>query len=230
MQSRGKFMTFILERAKRLFPEPPSHEEPQSDQYAQQVKTFIMRRAKRLLPERSEHDEPLSEQLARMMIWTLLGVAGLFAVVLLFVISKILILLSAELAPWLGYVAYFCWAVVILILTPLAFFRRTKAYARLGLLIVACTFGVILWLGSIELLYVAWGASAVFTGLCLLGIGVVPLAFLAALFTSDWSGLLVVLVLLASAAGIAFAVRRMESRLAGPRDIVREIANQSELG
>jgi len=224
-------MAFILERAKRLFfLEPPAHEEPRSDEVAQQVKTFVLRRAKRLLPERSEHDEPWSEQLARMMIWALLGVAGLLAVVLLFVLAKILILLSAELAPWLGYVAYFCWALVILILTPLAFLRRTKAYARLGLLIVACTFGAILWLGSIELLYVAWGASAVFIGLCLLGIGVVPLAFLAALFTADWSGLFVLLVLLASAAGIAFAARRMESRPEAPRDIAREIANQSELG
>jgi len=223
-------MAFILERAKHLFQEPPEHEEPRSDEFAQGLKTFVLRRAKRLLPERSEHDEPLSERLSRLMIWALLGIAGLFAVVLLFVLAKILVWISGELAPWLGYVAYLCWAVVILFLTPLAFLRRTKGYARLGLLIVACTFGAILWLGSIELLYSAWGASAVFIGLCLVGVGVVPLAFLAALLTADWSGLFVLLVLLASAAGIAFAVRRMESRPTSPKDIVREIANQSELG
>jgi hypothetical protein len=230
MQLQEKFMAFILEHAKRLFPEPPEHEEPRAEGFTQQVKTFVLRRAKRLLPERSEHDEPWSERLARLMIWALLGIAGLVAVVLLVVLAKILVWLSAELAPWFGYISYLCWAIVIAILTPLAFVRRTKPYARLGLMIAAGIFGTILWLGSIEVLYVAWGTSAVFVGLCLLGIGVVPLALLAALFTFDGSGLLVLLVLLASTAGIAFAFRRMEIKSAVTRARSAEIANQTELG
>jgi hypothetical protein len=230
MQLREKLMAFILEHAKRLFPEPPEHEEPRPDGFAQQIKTFVLRRAKRLLPEQSEHEEPLSEKLARLMIWALLGIAGLFAVLLLVVLAKFLVWISAELAPWFGYITYLCWAIVITILTPLAFIRRAKSYARLGLMIAAGVFGTILWLGSIEVLYVAWGTSAVFVGLCLLGVGVVPLAFLAAVFTFDGSGLLVLLVLLASAAGIAFAFRRMEYKSAAEQASVAEISNQTELG
>jgi hypothetical protein len=219
-----------MEHAKRLFPELPQHEEARSRELAQKLKTYVLKRTKRLLPERSEHDEPWSEQFTRLLIWALLGVAGLFAVVLLVVLAKILAWLSIELVPWFGYATYLCWTVVIVILTPLAFMRHTKAYARLGLLIMTGLFGLILWLGSIELLSVTWGVSTVFVGLCFLGIGVVPLAFLAALFSFNWSGLFVLLVLLASTAGMAFAVRRMERKLAAVRTTVTEIANQSELG
>jgi len=219
-----------MEHAKRLFPELPQHEEARPRELAQTLKTYVLKRMKRLLPERSEHDEPLSEQFARLLIWALLGVAGLFAVALLVVLAKILVWLSVELMPWFGYATYLCWAVVIVILTPLAFMQRTKAYARLGLLIMTGLLGAILWLGSIELLSVTWGVSSVFVGLCLFGIGVVPLAFLAALFSFNWSGLFVLLVLLASAAGIAFAVRRMGPKPASVRATVTEIANKSELG
>jgi hypothetical protein len=221
-----KFKAVVLGRAKRYFPEHPEQEESGPQQFAQKLKTFVVLRSKRLMPERSDHDEPWSEQLGRILMWAFLLVAGIAAVILLVVLANILVWLSAELAPYLGYAIYLGWAVVIVILTPLAFIRRTKAVARIGLLITAWLFCAILCLGSIDLLYTAWGVIAVFIGLCLFGIGVVPLAFLAALLTSDGSGLFVLLVLAASAAGMAFAVRRMEHRPA----VTTEIANQSELG
>jgi hypothetical protein len=196
----------------------------------EKVKTFVLKRATRLLPERSEHEEPRSEQFARLLIGFLLVLGMLCLVVVLVVLTKLLIWLSAELAPWTGYITYVCWAVVIVILTPLTFIRRTKASARLGLLFAACLFGAILLLGSIDLLYSTWGVFAVFVGLCLFGVGVVPLAFLKALITTDWSSLFGLLVLLASAAGVAFAARRMESKHLATSDVRNEIVNQSELG
>jgi hypothetical protein len=221
-----KLKAFVLERTKRHFPEHPGHEETRPQQFVRKLAAFAAQRSKRLIPERSDHAEPWSEQLGRILMWAFFVVAGIVAVILLLILANVLVWLSAALAPYLGYVIYLSWAVVIVILTPLAFVRRTKAYARIGLLIAAWLFCAILLLGSIDLLYTVWGVIAVFIGLCLFGIGVVPLAFLAALLTSDGSGLLVLLVLLASAAGMAFAVRRMEHRPA----VTTEIANQSELG
>src|ERR1700691_4626252 len=196
MQLTEKFKAFVMNRVRRLVPESPEQEERRSERLAEPLKVFALRRVKRLLPERSEHDEPWSEQLARLLIWALLSLAGLCVVVLLVVLSKILAWVSVELAPWLGYVTYLCWTMIIVILIPLAFFRRTRAFARFGLLIAASLFGGLLWLGAIDLLYGTWGVFAVFIGLCLAGIGVVPLAFLAALFTFDWTSLFGLLVLL----------------------------------
>jgi hypothetical protein len=164
------------------------------------------------------------------LTWALLGLAGIGIVVLLVVLAKILSWVSVVLAPWLGYVTYLCWAMVIIILTPLAFFRLTKAFARFGLLVAASLFGGLLWLGSIDLLYGAWGVFAVFIGLCLGGIGVVPLAFLAALLTFDWGSIFGLLVLFASAAGTVFAARRMERKPAAAPSASTTIANQPELG
>lgn len=220
----------IMEDAKRLSPELHEHKEVRMQELVENLKTYVRKSTKSLFPEQSEHDESWSDVFSRLLIWGLFGLAGLCAMVLLVILAEILVWLSAELAPWLGYVIYLCWAVVIVILTPLAFVQRTKAFARIGLMIAASLFGGVLWLGSIEMLYAAWGFLAVFLGLCLLGVGVVPLAFLAALFTSDWSGLLVLPVLLVSAAGMAFVVRRMESKRIPSRTNAAEIANQSELG
>jgi hypothetical protein len=50
-------------------------------------------------------------------------------------------------------------------------------------------FGAILWVSGMAFTYITWGLFAVIIGLVILGIGVVPIAMLAALIHADWGDL-----------------------------------------
>jgi hypothetical protein len=60
--------------------------------------------------------------------------------------------------------------------------RRTRAFSAAGLMIASYVFGACLWITSLLLTYELWGTIAVIIGLAVVGIGIVPVALLAALF------------------------------------------------
>ncbi|MGA9364885.1 MAG: hypothetical protein WBW16_11035 [Bacteroidota bacterium] len=103
--------------------------------------------------------------------------------------------LSEILYPWLTLISAIAFFVCILILLPLAFFRKTRGVSGVGLFIASYIFGASLWVWTFLLTYTLWGATALFIGLFLAGVGVVPIAMLATLFNGEWS-ILAQLVLL----------------------------------
>jgi hypothetical protein len=88
--------------------------------------------------------------------------------------------------------------VSLLLLVPLALIPPTRMLSAIGFLLASFVFGAILWLWTMAYTYSAWGLLGVIIGLFLGGIGVVPVALVAALFHGDWGhlGLFVVTIVL----------------------------------
>jgi len=105
--------------------------------------------------------------------------------------------LSEILYPWLVMISAIALLICILVLLPLAFFHKTRGFSSLGLYIASYIFSATLWVWAFLLTYALWGAMALFIGLFLAGIGVVPIAMLATLFNGEWSvfGQLVLLLI-----------------------------------
>ena len=81
-----------------------------------------------------------------------------------------------------GWLFWIC----LLILLPLAIFRRTRLVACYGLFIASFIFGATIWMAGFLTTLDYWGVGAVFVGLFMMGVGVVPMAILAALFQAPW--------------------------------------------
>lgn len=77
----------------------------------------------------------------------------------------------------------------LFILAPLAFFPKTQGTSAIGFLIAAYAFHLILWVWSMAYTYSIWGMTGVIIGLILAGVGVVPVAMLAALLHGEWGNL-----------------------------------------
>lgn len=131
--------------------------------------------------------------------WTVLGIA--FLVIIALLVGLFIrggAWLSEKLYPWLVGISSLAIVILIFVLLPLAIFRKTRSLAGNGIMISSWVFGITLWVWGLLLTYHLWGAIAVFIGLFLLGVGVVPIAMLATLFKGMWStlGELVLLTIL----------------------------------
>ncbi len=110
----------------------------------------------------------------------------LFIAAILFVLACLGILfiegsvwVGEHMLPWLEP---FMWAVLVVnavVGAPLALFARTRALAATIFIIASWIYGLTLWFWALVLTYTIWGVVAVFIGLFLLGVGVVPVAMLA---------------------------------------------------
>lgn len=69
--------------------------------------------------------------------------------------------------------------VLIVILLPLAVFRKTRSFAGKGVVFFSFVIGVTTWLLGTAITFIAWGWPAVIIGILLGGVGVVPIAILA---------------------------------------------------
>lgn len=135
------------------------------------------------------------------------GAIGGFALMLAFAAVGIAIIsafvlggvwISKHLLPWLTFISLVVFAIVIVVLLPLAIPRATRHFSSVAILIASYIFGATLWMMGLLLTYFTWGVVAVIIGLVFLGIGVVPIALLATLFKGMW-GPFFSLVLLAIA-------------------------------
>ncbi|WP_316189869.1 MULTISPECIES: DUF4339 domain-containing protein [unclassified Bradyrhizobium] len=79
--------------------------------------------------------------------------------------------------------------ICIVILAPLAMFRRTRIISAVGFFSSSYIFGICLWMMGLLSAYFYWGLKSIIIGMCLFGVGVVPVALLASLFNSDWSAI-----------------------------------------
>ncbi len=106
--------------------------------------------------------------------------------------------LSTKILPWLNLLSLIALAILIIVLLPLSIFRKARSFSGTCMVYASYLFGVKVWLTGLLLTYILWGGWAVFIGLFLMGVGVVPIAMLATLFKGMWLefGTLIFLTLL----------------------------------
>lgn len=93
---------------------------------------------------------------------------------------------DVNLMPWLNFISGIASIIAVLVLFPLAFIKRTRNLASNGLLLTSYIFGIDLWVWSLIITNHLWGILAVYIGLLILGVGIIPIAMLAILFNGLW--------------------------------------------
>jgi len=94
---------------------------------------------------------------------------------------------SDKALPWLNLASEIVLAICILVLLPMCIFRTTRPWAGTGFYLSSYLFGLTLWAFSCLVCYQIWGYRALIFGLILGGVGVLPVAFIASVFTGHWS-------------------------------------------
>lgn len=129
----------------------------------------------------------------------ILGI-GFFLAVILFAMFFIKggVWIGEKVLPWLSIIMWIVLILNILILAPLSILKKTKGFSAIGIYISSYTYGITLWFWGLILTYLIWGPMAVFIGLFLAGIGVVPIAIIATAIEGEWTvvGELIFLILL----------------------------------
>src|SRR5216684_3354912 len=86
--------------------------------------------------------------------------------------------LSVHLAPWLRPAFSLTLLACIFVFAPLAAFRKTRGFSAVALLIASFVFGGILWIASVLVTVQLWGTLALWIGIFMMGVGIVPVAIL----------------------------------------------------
>jgi hypothetical protein len=103
---------------------------------------------------------------------------------------------SATIYPWVAPVAGVC-LLIDAVLLPLAIFRRLRGPISFALVVSSYVYGLSLWLYSCLLAFILWGYAGLYVGLAFVGVGVVPVAFIATLLGSHWHQLGAILLVVA---------------------------------
>lgn len=124
---------------------------------------------------------------------TSIVVIGIGSIIFFWLIAYLLLKsgawLSEVLYPLLSFIFGVVFWVFVLILLPLAFFRKTRSFSSTSIYVASFIFGAHLWISSFLITYAAWGLIAVIIGVFIVGIGVIPIAMLASLLHGEWSTL-----------------------------------------
>ena len=136
------------------------------------------------------------------------GLAGIAFIAVIFLLGGLYLVgavwVSERIFPWLVWAFWITVAVALFILGPLTAFGKTRVFAAIGLLICSYVFGVTLWVFSLLLTLYLWGWIGVVLGLAIAGVGIVPIAFLAALFKGQWTVLDTLFVMVVATFGVRF--------------------------
>jgi hypothetical protein len=92
-----------------------------------------------------------------------------------------------KLMPWLVTASVIAVLICVFIFLPLCIFRKTRPWAGVGYYCASFVFGIMLFAYSCLFVVFAWGYGALAIGLMFAGVGVVPLALIAAIFHGEWS-------------------------------------------
>jgi len=136
-----------------------------------------------------------------------LVLVGIIMVALMFLHGGVW--LGEKALPFFQWLARITFGVVVIILLPLAAHHKTQRFAASGLIQASSLFGLTLWVWGLLLTYNLWGGGAVLVGVCLLGVGVVPMAMVATAIAKMWPtfGQLILLSVL------AFGTRRIGKKI-----------------
>lgn len=100
---------------------------------------------------------------------------------------------AAVFSLWVLKWTFPCFLITVLVsvflLGPASLFPPSRGFAAMGLIVASHVFGAILWVWAMAYAYTVWGFFGVIVGLMLFGVGVVPVALLAALLHGDWATL-----------------------------------------
>ena len=86
--------------------------------------------------------------------------------------------LYSLLLPW----SQWAFLIAVILLLPLAIFRRTRGLAGTGLFALSYLFGITTWLLGAGVSFISYGWFGLIIGLVVLGVGVVPVGVLGAYF------------------------------------------------
>jgi hypothetical protein len=105
---------------------------------------------------------------------------------------------------WTGWLDTILIPVYILLFLPMSFSRKTRMWAAVGFIYGSFAFGVYVWTTSFLFTFYNLGLAFLIVGLLFMGLGIVPMAFLTALFHGDWSGVGVLILYLLITFGSRF--------------------------
>jgi len=108
-------------------------------------------------------------------------------------------------------VSWIALALVIVVLLPLAAWRKTRGWAAVGLVVASFIFGITTWLLGAAATFASFGWFGLIVGLLIVGVGVVPLGVLGAFWKLKIAGLawsllvMLAITMLARAGGLYVA-------------------------
>ena len=125
---------------------------------------------------------------------------------------------------WLWNLVDFLWSVAVIIffidliiMLPLSLFKKTRLFASKSIFYSSYFFGFMLWIECVFYTFDLWGIIALIIGLLIIGIGVVPMAFLALAINSMWDAFFTLLITLVVIMVVrflgAYLLERFESDL-----------------
>lgn len=91
-----------------------------------------------------------------------------------------------EIARWLGLACLIAFSLCVTILPIFAIFRASRGAAGYGYVVASFIFGASLWLVCAGEVYQAWGTVALAIGILIIGVGVLPMAFVALALAGQW--------------------------------------------
>ena len=118
-------------------------------------------------------------------IITIVIFLGVFLLAMFFVKGGVW--LGEIVLPWLSIIMWLVFILNIIIFLPLGIFKKTRSVSAFGFVISSYVYGLTLWFWALLLTYLIWGTRAVFIGLFIAGIGVVPIAILATALNDEWA-------------------------------------------
>lgn len=119
---------------------------------------------------------------------SIVGIAVMIAFFfLIIVLIKGATFVSAWAFPFLQTVSGFTLFIGVPLLLILGFIRPTRHIGGSGLYIASVVFGITVWISALLYTLSTWGWLAVFVGLVFAGVGIVPVAMVAAGFRQEWA-------------------------------------------
>ena len=94
--------------------------------------------------------------------------------------------LLADVFPWVVRLANVLQLLAVLVLRPVAIFRKARGFSGKGLLLISGVNGVALFVSSGIVLFQNWGIIGVALGFVFFLIGMVPLALLSLVTKGNW--------------------------------------------
>lgn len=129
--------------------------------------------------------------------WFLVSIGAFLLVI--FIGALILngsLLIGETVLPWLVNISWIMFFLNLCLFLPLSFVRSTNAFGSTAMFFSSYIFGLTLWFAGLLFTYYIWGFLGVAIGLFLMGVGVVFTGMLATLLTGEFSGLLILVLLL----------------------------------
>jgi hypothetical protein len=135
---------------------------------------------------------------------------GLIALLLLSLLMlRGMVWASDKVLPWLMTASEIAIVICVFVLLPLCIFRITRPWAGVAFYCTSFLFGLVLFAWSCLFAVSVWGYGGLAVGLIFAGVGVVPVALLAALLHADWSALLNLVIMIFFTFGTRFLGLRL---------------------